>query len=93
MQMWLRLLPQLPLIAAPYPPFRQALASPSTTPHSPPSHPPPPPTPLSGVTTLQTLRRFLICCRYADMYFCRLNTLKPAVSAAAAAKWPHAVIR
>jgi hypothetical protein len=32
-------------------------------------------------------------CRYADMYYCRLNSLKPAVSAAAAAKWPHVEIR
>jgi len=42
---------------------------------------------------LHSLLPHLHCYRYADIYFCRLNKLKPAIAAAAAAKWPHVAIR
>jgi hypothetical protein len=42
---------------------------------------------------LPSLLPNLLSYRYADIYFCRLNKLKPAIAAAAAAKWPHAAVR
>ncbi len=54
----------------------------------PPLTPPAPPHPSAAA-----FGSLSCACRYADIYFCRLNKLKPAVSAAAAAKWPHACIR